>query len=157
MGRRRQCFIGLLWLSLDKFLRPSESDCIRSLDQVGDYSPKCCPRRSPLLVRRPRAGHSGARYVLWFPFPLAEPLLTNRRAPEPHNCQTGLLHGPPRCIPINTAKEGPLAVTAITYERDSSHIVIQAERQSPPRTQFKSEPGTGRVQLPCGPWSVRDA
>src|SRR6516162_1897118 len=90
MGRRRQCFIGLLWLSLDKFLRPSESDCIRSLGQVGDYSPKCCPRRSPLLVRRPRAGHSGARYVLWFPFPLAEPLLTNRRAPEPHNCQTDL-------------------------------------------------------------------
>ena len=103
-------------------------------------------------------------------FPPAEPLLTNRRAPEPHNCQTGLravhfrsiipgdldrerssrigspeksiankmfftvilvsclncFHGPPRCIPINTAKEGPLAVTAITYERDSSHIVIQA-------------------------------
>ena len=33
MGRRRQRFIEHLWLSLDKFLRPRESDCIRSLSK----------------------------------------------------------------------------------------------------------------------------
>jgi hypothetical protein len=42
MGRRRRCFIEHLSLSLDKFLRPRESDCIRSLSKDATTSRARC-------------------------------------------------------------------------------------------------------------------